>query len=42
MRHYTQLAQEQRYQIFALMEAGNSQTDIQVFLNINPTVALAS
>lgn len=35
MRHYTQLAQEQRYQIFALMKAGNSQTDIAGIIGVH-------
>ena len=35
MRHYTQLAQEQRYQIFALMKAGNSQTEIARIVSVH-------
>ena len=32
MRHYTQLAQEQRYQIYALLKAGHNQTEIAVII----------
>jgi len=35
MRRYTQLAQEQRYQIYALKKAGHSQTCIARFLGVH-------
>jgi len=35
MRHYSQLAQGQRYQIFALMKAGNNQTDIAGIIGVH-------
>ena len=35
MRTYTQLTQEQRYQIWALMETGQNQTDIAQQLKVH-------
>lgn len=35
MRHYTQLAQEQRYQIYALMKAGHNQTTIASIVGVH-------
>ncbi|MBA6411731.1 IS30 family transposase [Parahaliea sp. F7430] len=35
MRHYAQLTQEQRYQIYALMKAGHSQTEIASIVGVH-------
>lgn len=35
MKHYTQLTQEQRYQIQALMKAGLNQTEIAVIVGVH-------
>lgn len=35
MRHYTQLAEHQRYQIYALMKAGHNQTEIADILAVH-------
>ncbi len=35
MMRYTQLAREQRYQIYALMEAGKSQTEIAEIVGVS-------
>lgn len=35
MRHYTQLTQEQRYQIYALMKASHSQTEIAKIVGVH-------
>jgi IS30 family transposase len=32
---YTQLTQEQRYQIYALLKTGHSQTDIAAIIGVN-------
>jgi len=35
MRTYTQLTQEQRYQIYALLKAGHNQTEIAILINVH-------
>lgn len=35
MRHYTQLTEHQRYQIYALMKAGHNQTDTAAVLSVH-------
>lgn len=35
MKHYTQLTQEQRYQIYALMKAGHNQIEIAHMLGVD-------
>lgn len=35
MKHYTQLTQEQRYQIYVLMKAGHNQTEIAHILDVD-------
>jgi hypothetical protein len=35
MRTYTQLTQEQRYQIYSLMKAGHIQTEIARLINVH-------
>jgi len=35
MRIYTQLTQEQRYQIYALLKAGHNQTEIAILINVH-------
>lgn len=35
MRHYTQLTQEQRYQIYALLKGGKNQTDIALIVGVH-------
>ncbi|GMR08465.1 MAG: hypothetical protein BMS9Abin26_1470 [Gammaproteobacteria bacterium] len=35
MKGYTQLAQEQRYQIHILMKAGHNKTDIADFIGVH-------
>ena len=37
MTHYTQLAQEQRYQIYALNKAGFTQKAIAIDLGVHPS-----
>jgi IS30 family transposase len=35
MRHYTQLTQEQRYQIHALMKARHNQTELALIVGVH-------
>ena len=35
MKHYTQLTQEQRYQIYAYMKAGYKQTEVADFIGVH-------
>ena len=35
MRHYTQLTEHQRYQIYALMKAGHTQTEIAALIGVH-------
>ena len=35
MKHYTQLTQEQRYQIYALKKAGLNQTETTMIIGVN-------
>jgi hypothetical protein len=37
MKHYTHLAQEERYQIHALMKAGHPQKEIAAFIGRSPS-----
>jgi transposase, IS30 family len=39
MRIYTQLTQEQRYQIYALLKAGHNQTEIASLINVHKSCA---
>ena len=38
MRTYTQLTQEQRYQIYALMKAGHNQSEIAHLINVHKSM----
>ena len=40
MKHYTQLAREQRYQIYALKKAGYSQTCIAALLEVHKSTVI--